>query len=72
MKSKMRRIFTYILALLALSVSCQRVDLPEDPSENPADLPLGAIGSKAEITFSIANMMDVETKVVIDTVDAVC
>ena len=65
----MRRIFTYILALLALSVSCQRVDLPEDPSENPADLPLGAIGSKAEITFSIANMMDVETKVVIDTVD---
>ena len=65
----MRRIFTYILALLALSVSCQRVDLPEDQSENPADLPLGAIGSKAEITFSIANMMDVETKVVIDTVD---
>ena len=67
--SKMRKIFTYILALMALSVSCQRIELPEDPSENPTDLPTGAIGSKADITFSIANLMDVETKVVIDTVD---
>ena len=45
----MRRIYTYILALLALSVACQRVDLPED-----SQLPIGAIGSKATITFSTA------------------
>ena len=67
----MRKIFTYILALMALSVSCQRIELPEDPSGNSTDLPTGAIGSKAEITFSIANLMDVETKVVLDPTDDV-
>lgn len=63
----MRRIYTYILALLALCVSCQRIDLPEESqADQPADLPTCAIGSKATITFSIADLMDPETKVVID------
>lgn len=67
----MRRIYTYILALLALCVSCQRIDLPEESQANqPADLPTCAIGSKATITFSIADLMDPETKVVLDpTID---
>ena len=67
----MRRIYTYILALLALCVSCQRIDLPEESqADQPADLPTCAIGSKATITFSIADLMVPETKVVIDpTID---
>ena len=67
----MRRIYTYILALLALCVSCQRIDLPEESqADQPADLPTCAIGSKATITFSIADLMDPETKVVLDpTID---
>ena len=63
----MRRIYTYILALLALCVSCQRIDLPEESqADQPADLPTCAIGSKATITFSIADLMDPETKVVLN------
>ena len=63
----MRRIYTYILALLALSAACQRVDLPEElPTEKPSDLPTGAIGRKATITFSTAELMGPETKGVID------
>lgn len=63
----MRRIYTYILALLALSVSCQRIDLPEDSqSDQPAELPIGAIGSKATITFSTAELLEPETKGVLE------
>ena len=63
----MRKIYTYILALLALSVACQRIELPEElPTEKPADLPTGAIGRKATITFSTAELMGPETKGVID------
>ena len=49
----MRKIYTYILALLALSVACQRVDLPDN---SQTELPVGAIGSKATITFSTAEL----------------
>ncbi|MBO7313786.1 MAG: hypothetical protein J6U48_06110, partial [Alistipes sp.] len=59
----MRRIFTYILALLALSVACQRVDLPEN---QPAELPTGEIGSKVTITFSTADVTGSETRGVVD------
>ena len=59
----MNRIFTYILALLALCLSCQRMELPE---EFPTARPTGAIGSKATITFSTAEVMEPETKGVID------
>lgn len=63
----MRRIYTYILALLALSVACQRIDLPVDSQVNqPAELPLGAIGSKATITFSTTELMGPETRGVVD------
>ena len=59
----MRRIYTYILALLTLSVACQRVDLPEDsPINQPTELPTGAIGSKATITFSTADLTGSETR----------
>ena len=59
----MRRIYTYILVLLALSVACQRVDLPGDQS---TQLPIGAIGSKATITFSTADLAKPETRGVVD------
>ena len=63
----MRRIYTYILALLTLSVACQRVDLPEDsPINQPTELPTGAIGSKATITFSTADLTGSETRGVLD------
>lgn len=63
----MRIIYTYILALLALCASCQRIDLPEDSQEDqPSDLPTCAIGSKATITFSTAELMNPETKGIID------
>lgn len=63
----MRRIFTYILALLALGVACQRVDLQDNPhGDQPAELPLGAIGSKATITFSTAELLEPETRGVVD------
>ena len=56
----MRRLFNiYILVLLALGVACQRVDLPEN---QPAELPTGAIGSKATITFSTADVAGPETR----------
>lgn len=64
----MRRIYTYILALLALSVACQRVDLPVDSLvDQPAELPIGAIGSKATITFSTAELMEPETRGVVNS-----
>ena len=59
----MRRLYTYILALLALSVACQRVDLPEN---QPVELPTGAIGSKATITFSTADIMGPETRGIVN------
>ena len=63
----MRRLFTYILVLLALSVACQRVDLPDNPhGDQPAELPTGAIGSKATITFSTAELMGPETRAVVN------
>ena len=63
----MRRIFTYILALLALSVACQRVDLPDNPhGDQPTELPTGAVGSKATITFSTAELLEPETRGVVD------
>ena len=64
----MRRIFTYILALLALSVACQRVDLPVG---QPDLLPIGAIGSKATITFSTAELLEPETRGVLSPVDPI-
>ena len=65
----MRRIYTYILVLLALSVACQRVDLPE--VNQPAELPTGAIGSKATITFSTADLMGPETRGVLTPEDPI-
>ena len=64
----MRRLFNiYILVLLALGVACQRVDLPDNPhGDQPAELPLGAIGSKATITFSTAELMEPETRAVVN------
>ena len=67
MIGKMKRVFTYILALLALSVACQRVDLPDNPQVNqPVDLPTGEIGSKVTITFSTADVTGPETRGVVD------
>lgn len=59
----MRRLYTYMLLLLALAISCQRIDLPE---ESPTDKPACAIGGKATITFSTDNLQDVPTKAIID------
>lgn len=59
----MRRLFVYISAMLALSVSCQRLEIPE---ELPTEKPIGAVGSKATITFSTAELMDEQTKAIID------
>lgn len=53
-----------MLALTALSVSCQRLDLPEEVL--PTEKPTCAIGSKATITFSTAGLMNAETKAIID------
>ena len=67
MIGKMRRLYTYILVLLALGVACQRVDLPENPQvDQPAELPIGAIGSKATITFSTADVTGPETRGIVD------
>ena len=60
----MRRIYIYILVLLALSVACQRVDLPDNSL--PVQVPTGAIGSKATITFSTADVTGPETRGVVD------
>ena len=60
----MRRIYIYILVLLALGVACQRVDLPENSL--PVQEPTGAIGSKATITFSTADVTGPETRGVVD------
>ena len=60
----MRRIYIYILVLLALGVACQRVDLPENSL--PVQVPTGAIGSKATITFSTADVTGPETRGVVD------
>ena len=66
----MRRLFNiYILVLLALGVACQRVDLPE--VNQPVDLPVGAIGSKATITFSTADVAGPETRGVLTPVDPI-
>ena len=63
----MKNICIYILTLLAISIACQRIDLPDElPSDNPTELPSCAIGSKATITFSTADLMDVETKGVVN------
>ena len=65
----MRRIYTYILALalLTLSVACQRANLPEDTQVNqPVELPTGAIGSKATITFSTADVTGSETRGIVN------
>ena len=70
----MRRIYTYILALalLTLSVACQRANLPEDSQVNqPVELPTGAIGSKATITFSTADLEGHETRGVLTPVDPI-
>ena len=68
----MRRIYTYILALLTLSVACQRANLPEDTQVNqPVELPTGAIGSKATITFSTADLEGHETRGVLNPLDPV-
>ena len=65
MIGKMRRLFNiYILVLLALGVACQRVDLPEN---QPAELPTGAIGSKATITFSTADVAGPETRGIVNS-----
>lgn len=60
----MRRLFVYISAMLTLSISCQRLELPEEAL--PTDRPTCAIGSKATITFSTAGLMNAETKAIID------
>ena len=65
----MKRVFTYILVLLALGVACQRVDLPE--VNQPAELPTGAVGSKATITFSTADVTGPETRGVLTPVDPI-
>lgn len=64
----MRRLFNiYILVLLALSVACQRVDLPDNLQGNlPAELPTGLVGSKATITFSIADVTGPETRGIVN------
>ena len=69
----MRRIYIYILAVLALSVACQRAELPEDSQVNQStQLPTGAIGSKATITFSTAGLIaEPETRGVLTPVDPV-
>ena len=64
MIGKMRRLFTYILALLALGVACQRVDLPE--VNQPVELPTGAVGSKVTIGFSTADVTGPETRGIVN------
>ena len=68
MIGKMRRLFNiYILVLLALGVACQRVDLPDNPRvDQPAELPVGAVGSKATITFSTADVTGPETRGIVN------
>ena len=63
MIGKMRRLYTYILVLLALSVACQRVDLPEN---QPVELPTGEIGSKVTIAFSTADVTGPETRGIVN------
>lgn len=64
----MRRLFNiYILALLALGVACQRVDLPDNPQVNqPVELPTGEIGSKVTIAFSTADVTGPETRGIVN------
>ena len=63
----MRRIYICILALLALCVACQRANLPEDSLvDQSTQLPTGAIGSKATITFSTADVMGHETRGIVN------
>lgn len=64
----MRRLFNiYILALLALGVACQRVDLPDNPhGDQPAELPTGEIGSKVTIAFSTADVTGPETRGIVN------
>ena len=63
----MRRLYTYILVLLALGVACHRVDLPDNPQVNqPAELPTGEIGSKVTIAFSTADVRGPETRGIVN------
>lgn len=59
----MKRIYTYILVLLSMCVACQRVDLPE---EILAENPIGVVGKKVQVEFSTAELLNVETKAIID------
>ena len=53
--------------MLALCVACQRVNLPEDSQVDlPTNLPIGAIGSKATITFSTADLTVPETRGIVN------
>ena len=59
----MRKVYTYILLLLALSVSCQRVDLPEEALTGS---PNGVVGKKVQISFTTADLENTATKAIID------
>ena len=59
----MRKVFIYILLLLALCISCQRVNLPE---ETLTETPDGMVGKKVLVTFSTAALINTETKAIID------
>lgn len=59
----MKRIYTYILVMLSMCVACQRVDLPE---EILVENPIGVVGKKVQVEFSTAELLNVETKAIID------
>lgn len=59
----MKKVYTYILLLLVLCVSCQRVNLPE---ETLTETPDGMVGKKVLVTFSTAALINTETKAIID------
>ena len=59
----MRKVYTYILLLLALCVSCQRIDLPE---ETLTGNPNGVVGKKVQVSFTTAELENTETKAIID------
>lgn len=59
----MRKVYTYILLLLALCVSCQRIDLPEETLTGNPD---GVVGKKVQVSFTTAELENTETKAIID------
>lgn len=59
----MRKVFIYILLLLALCVSCQRIDLPEETLTGNPD---GVVGKKVQVSFTTAELENTETKAIID------